>query len=155
MSCESHQPPTAESGFDTPMNVQVSRGVNYCAGFSDDQVGFTDVLRGADRLLADGRQPVVVPPLRLGAVGSPMEEDIEPPVAKSPPQKARAGDSDSTFYASSGTNRSRSSGALRRGRVRRRLRADKSDDRLGEILTVVQGNGVDCRQLGERVPHGS
>ena len=120
-----HQQPTVEPGFDTlPVHEQRSRGSQYCADFTDDQLGFTDILRGADRLIADRRQPVVVPPLRLGAVGSPMEGEVGSPVAESLPQKAKAGDSDSTVYASSGTDRSRSSGASRQGRVRRRLRAN-------------------------------
>ena len=63
------QPPTTqEAGFVTPTNdgnVNVTRGVHYCAGFTCDQTGFTGILRGADRRLANGRQPVVVPPHRV------------------------------------------------------------------------------------------
>ena len=62
------QPPTTqEAGFVTPTNhnVHVARGVHYCAGFTCDQTGFTGILRGADRRLANGRQPVVVPPHRV------------------------------------------------------------------------------------------
>ena len=130
------------------VNVNVTRGVKHCAGFTCDQKGFTGILRGADRRLANGRQPAVVPPHRLETEESPMGEDNEPPLAKSPPHMAQAGDSDSASYASSEAKGGNE--APRRGRVRRRPRAD-GDDRLREILVTVQGNGDCCRQLGERV----
>ena len=68
-----------------------------------------------------------MPPHRLETEGSPMEEDNEPPLAKSPPHMAQAGDSDSASYVLSEADRG-SPEAPRRGRVRRRPLADGDDN---------------------------